>query len=112
MSHLLIVTRPALVPGYQLAGVEAFAARDAAEAQQLIAKWLDAGEAGLLAVDEAFLANFDSAFLQRLAAAEQLPHMALPGEQLAGAELSGRSRIARILRRAIGFHITFQGEQS
>lgn len=111
MSHLLVVTRPALVPGYQLAGVEAFAARDSAEAQQLITKWLDAGETGLLAVDEAFLADFDQAFLQRLAAAEQLPHMVLPGERPAGAELTGRSRIASMLRQAIGFHITFQGEQ-
>ena len=58
-----------------------------------------------------FLADFDPVFLQRLAAAEQLPYMTLLGERLAGAELSGRSRIARILRRAIGFHITFQGEQ-
>ncbi len=112
MSHLLVVTRPALVPGYQLAGVEAFAARDTAEAQQLVTKWLDTGEAGLLAVDEGFLADFAPAFLRRLTAAEHLPHMALPGEKLAGAEFSGRSRIARMLRRAIGFHITFQGEQS
>lgn len=112
MSRLLIVTRPSLVPGFQLAGVEAFAASNATEAQQLIAKWLDAGEVGLLAVDEAFLASFDPGFLQRLSAAGQLPHIALPDDRSTGAELSGRSRIARILRRAIGFHITFQGEQS
>lgn len=111
MSHLLIVTRPALVPGFQLAGVEAFAARDVEEAQQLITKWLDIGETGLLAIDEDFLAAFDSAFLQRLSAAEQLPYMTIPGDRPAGKELSGRSRIARMLRRAIGFHITFQGEQ-
>ncbi|MCB9419507.1 MAG: hypothetical protein H6667_06875 [Ardenticatenaceae bacterium] len=111
MSHLLVVTRPALVSGYRLAGVEAFAAKSAAEAQQLIAKWLDTDETGLLAVDEAFWADFDSAFLQRLAAAEHLPHMVLPGERPDGTELTGRSRIASMLRQAIGFHITFQGEQ-
>jgi vacuolar-type H+-ATPase subunit F/Vma7 len=111
MSHLLVVTRPDLVCGFHLAGVEAVAAADATAAQEFIAKWLDAGEVGLLAIDETLLADFDPAFSQRLAAAEQLPHLALPSGDLSETSSPGPSRIAAWLRRAIGFHITFHGEQ-
>lgn len=115
MSRLLVVTQPALVAGFHLAGVEAFAADDAEEAQQLIAKWLDNGETGLLAIDEELLADFDSTFQQRLAAADQLPHLPLPSGRSRSAEesiLSGRRHIAEMLRKAVGFHITFTGEQT
>ena len=111
MSRLWVVTRPELVCGFHLAGVDAVTAQDAAAAQELIGKWLDDGEAGLLAIDETLLAAFDSPFRQRLAAAEQLPHLALPSGDLSETPLSGPGRIAAWLRQAVGFHITFHGEQ-
>jgi V/A-type H+-transporting ATPase subunit F len=111
MSRLLVVTRPELASGFHLAGVEAFAAANADAARQLIDKWLESGETGLLAVDEDLLSDFDAAFRQRLAAAEQLPHLALPGGRLSETSLSGRRRIAAMLRHAVGVHITFHGEQ-
>ena len=65
MSRLLVVTQPELASGFHLAGVDAFAAANAEEARQLIAKWLDSGESGLLGVDEKLLAGFDAAFRRR-----------------------------------------------
>jgi vacuolar-type H+-ATPase subunit F/Vma7 len=110
VSRLLVVTRPAIVAGYQLAGVEAFAAADAGEAEQLIGAWLDAGETGLLAVDEELLAACSPAFRRRLDAAGALPCLAIPSGEPLGPERFGRQRIAELIRRAIGFHITFHGE--
>ena len=110
MSRLLIVTQPSLVTGFHLAGVDAFAAASASEAQTLINGWLEAGEAGLLAIDETLLAGFDDAFRQRLTASEQLHHLALPDGNPADITASGRHRIAALLRQALGFHITFRGE--
>jgi vacuolar-type H+-ATPase subunit F/Vma7 len=110
MSRLLIVTKPGLVTGFQLAGVDAFVAQTSNEAQKLIDTWLDAGEAGLLAIDEQLLAGFDDAFRQRLTAAEQLPHLALPGGNPGDIKAAGRRHIAALLRQALGFHITFRGE--
>ncbi len=112
MSRLLIVTCPELVSGFHLAGVEAYAAGDAAVAQRLIGGWLDKGETGLLAIDETLANEFDHAFQRRLAAADHLPHLLLPGGQAAGTERAGQRRIAALLRRAIGFQITFHGEQA
>jgi vacuolar-type H+-ATPase subunit F/Vma7 len=111
MSQLFVVTRPSLVPGFQLAGVDAHGVEDVESAQELIEKWITAGEVGLLAIDDGLLAHLDPAFLKRLAAAEHLPYLAIPGGGALGPEVLQRHRIAALIRRAIGFHITFQGEE-
>jgi vacuolar-type H+-ATPase subunit F/Vma7 len=110
MSRLLVLTSPSLVHGFYLAGVEAVGAASAAEAQQVTLTWLDAGETGLLAIDEVLLAGFDPTVRQRLEAATQLPHLALPSGEAAEAEVSARKHIADLIRRAVGFHLTFRGE--
>jgi vacuolar-type H+-ATPase subunit F/Vma7 len=112
MSRLLVVSRPSLVPGFHLAGVEAFAAADAEEAQRLIDAWLEAGETGLLVIDDGLLTEVDLAFWRRLEAADHLPHIVIPGGEPLGPGMSRRTQIAELIRRAIGFHVTFGGEQS
>lgn len=112
MSRLLILTRPNLVAGFHLAGVDAFAAEDAESAQELISGWLEDGEEGLLAIDEGLLAHMEPGFIKRLGAAPHLPYLAIPGTGKIGAEVSRRHRIADMIRRAIGFHITFKGEEA
>jgi len=112
MSRLFVVARPSLVTGFQLAGVEAFSAEDADTAEDLIAGWLDAGETGLIAIDDELLASFTPAFRRRLEASDRLPHLAIPSGEPRGPEGARRRRIADLIRRAIGFHITFRGEQA
>ena len=111
MSQLFVLTRPSLVTGFQLAGIDAYCAEDVETAQELINKWLSPGEVGLLAIDDGLLAHMDTAFLKRLDASENLPYLAIPGGQPLGPEASQRYRIAAMIRRAIGFHITFKGEE-
>lgn len=109
MSRLLVVTRPSLVTGFLLAGVEAYAAEDVETAQEMIATWLNAGEVGLLAVDDGLLEQMDPAFVRRLEASEVLPYLAIPGGKPLGSQASRRYRMVEMIRRAIGFHITFRG---
>jgi V/A-type H+/Na+-transporting ATPase subunit F len=111
MSQLLVITRPAFVSGFRLAGVEAFGAVDVESAEELIAKWLAAGETGLVAIDEGILERMDPALLKKLRAAQQLLYLAIPGGEPLGPEASRRVRIATMIRRTIGFHITFRGEE-
>ena len=112
MSRLLIITRPSLVAGFQLAGVDAYGAPDVETAQELIEAWLEAGEVGLMAIDDGLLVNIDPSFVKRMELAEQLPYIAIPGGQPLGPEASRRQRIAEMIRRAVGFHITFKGEEN
>jgi V/A-type H+-transporting ATPase subunit F len=112
MSRLLVITRPNLVDGFRLAGVEAYAAEDVETAQELIESWIEAGETGLLAIDDGFLERIDPVVMKRLEATGQLDYLAIPGGEPLGPEASRRHRLAQQIRRAIGFHITFKGEES
>jgi V/A-type H+-transporting ATPase subunit F len=112
VSRLLVITRPNLVDGFRLAGVEAYAAEDVETAQELIESWVEAGESGLLAIDDGFLEHIDPIVMKRLEATEQLDYLAIPGGEPLGPEASRRQRLAQQIRRAIGFHITFKGEES
>jgi vacuolar-type H+-ATPase subunit F/Vma7 len=112
MSRLLVITRPALVKGFQLSGVEAYGAEDVESAQELINTWMQSDEINLLAIDDGLYEKMDSGFLNRLEAAENLPFLTIPGGQPLGMEASRKFRIAQMIRRAIGFHITFKGEKA
>lgn len=111
MSQLFVVTRPGLVPGFQLAGVDAHGAEDVETAQDLISTWLDTGEVGLLAIDDGLLDHMEANFIKRLSASEHLLYLAIPGGKPLGPEASQRHRITALIRKAIGFHITFKGEE-
>lgn len=110
MSQLLVITRPTLVSGFHLAGVEAYGAEDVETAQRLISDWLELGKADLLAIDDGLLAYMDEAFLKRLDASDTLLYLAIPGGQPLGPETSQKYRISAMIRKAIGFHITFKSE--
>jgi vacuolar-type H+-ATPase subunit F/Vma7 len=112
MSRLMVITRPTLVSGFQLAGVNAVGAEDVETAQDLISSWLAAGEVGLLAIDDGLLERMDADFIRRLGSIEGLPYLAIPGGASLGPEASRRERIGEMIRRAIGFHITFKGEET
>jgi V/A-type H+-transporting ATPase subunit F len=112
MSRLIILTRPDLVTGFRLAGVDAFTADSVESAQELVQNWIVKGEEGLLAIDEGLLERMDAVFVKQLEAAEKLPYIAFPGGEPLGPEASRRYQIAEMIRRAIGFHITFKGEEA
>jgi vacuolar-type H+-ATPase subunit F/Vma7 len=112
MSHLLVITRPNLVEGFRLAGVEAFPAEDVETAEELIENFVQKGESGLLAIDDGFLDQINPQVMKHLEAAEQLSYLAIPGGEPLGPESSRRQRLAQQIRRAIGFHITFKGEEN
>jgi len=110
MSRLLIITRPNLVPGFELARVDAFGVEDVESAEELIEDLLKSGESGLLAIDDGILAHIDPALIKRLDSAEQLPYLPIPGGQPLGPEATRKYRLAEMIRRAIGFHVTFKEE--
>jgi vacuolar-type H+-ATPase subunit F/Vma7 len=110
MSRLLVVTRPELVSGFHLAGVNAYGPADIESAQEMIAFWLQSGESGLLAIDDGWLSMLDVAMVKELEESPNLLYIAIPGGPALGLEASRQYRIAEMIRRAIGFHITFKDE--
>lgn len=111
MSRLLVLTRKTLLPGFQLAGVDAYGIEDIETAEELMEKWLKVEEVGLLAIDEGLLEHLDPSLIKLLEQSEKLHYLIIPGGGPLGKDISRRYRISEILRQAIGTHITFKGEE-
>jgi vacuolar-type H+-ATPase subunit F/Vma7 len=112
LNRLQVITRPELLDGFRLAGVEAWAAEDVRCAMQRIQTCLESGEDCLLAVDEAFLQKMDPAFTHRLENDEHVLLIAIPSGDVLTEAVYQRNRIAELTRRAIGFHSIFKTERT
>lgn len=110
MGRLIVVTTPDIALGFQLAGVETFAVETPKDAQALLQQLLATDEDSLIAVCQELLADVPPRLQQRIAASYRPVVMPIPG----GAPTvtgEGRQRyIAELIRRAVGFHITFGAE--
>jgi len=111
MSRLLVLTRNTLLAGFQLAGVDAYGIDEIETAEELMEKWLKAEELGLLAIDEGLLEHLDPSLIKHLETSEKLHYLIIPGGGPLGQDISRRHRISEMIRRAIGSHITFKGEE-
>lgn len=111
MGRLLLITQPQLQPGYQLAGVQAYAAADAAEAAGLIEQFLASDEEGLLAIDVQLLENLAAELRLRMNEAARLPYIALPSGEPAATAVSAQHLVSEMIRRTVGFQLTFSGEE-
>jgi vacuolar-type H+-ATPase subunit F/Vma7 len=111
MSRMLVITRPEFVVGFQLSGVNAYGADTVETAQELIENWLETGESGLLAIDDGIMEYLEAGVLERLEKSSRLFYIAIPGGKPLGPQVTHRHRIAAMIRQAIGFHITFKGEE-
>jgi vacuolar-type H+-ATPase subunit F/Vma7 len=112
MSRLLVITRPTLVSGFRLAGVDAYGVENIEDAENLIDNWLKADEVGLLAIDDGLMEVMALSVKKRLEEYEKLPYITIPGGGSLGTGFSRRHHITEMIRRAIGFHITFKGEDT
>lgn len=110
MSRFFVLIRPALVPGFHLAGVEAFGAPDGESAARLLREWLDEGETGLIAVDDGLLESVGAALRRRLRASDRLLIIPIPGGKPFESAGERRERLTRLVHQAIGTQITFGGE--
>ncbi len=70
------------------------------------------GASGLVAVDERLLARLDRAVWRQLETYRRLHLLALPSGEPSPPGITARARIADLIRQAIGYHITFAGEEA
>jgi vacuolar-type H+-ATPase subunit F/Vma7 len=111
MARLVVVTSPALAAGFRLAGATTEVARSTEEATRIVRELVEGGEGGIIAIDEAFLGGMDAGTRERLEDLTDPVVVSLPaGLAEPGAERR-RARLAVSLRRAVGFRISFPGEE-
>jgi vacuolar-type H+-ATPase subunit F/Vma7 len=112
MSRVLVLVHPNLVTGFHLAGVEAYGAEDVESAQQMIEKWLQSGESALVAIEEELLLRMDPELVKHLDGSDTLLYVAIPGGASPEYPQTRRARISRLIQRAIGVHIAFDGDNA
>ncbi|MFQ6058309.1 MAG: V-type ATP synthase subunit F [Anaerolineae bacterium] len=110
MAKLMVITDPTLAPGFRLAGVEVFAASTAGEAKEILLSLIDEGEAGVIAVHAGYLAGLDEATRRRVEEGYRPVVIGIPTGRLVAPEERRSRHIAELIRRAIGFRITFREE--
>jgi len=112
MSRLFVLTRPQLARGFQLAGADSYGAEDIESAESYVSNLLENGESGLLAIDDGLLARMDVTLLKRLEQAEDLYYIVIPGGEPLGEAYSREVRIAELIRRTVGVHISLKSLES
>jgi vacuolar-type H+-ATPase subunit F/Vma7 len=108
---LTIITNPTLAPGFALAGVQVIAAESDAVARRALARLLDEGEAGIIALDAPYLASLDYATARRIDELVKPVVVALPVGANVLPEQRRSRQIAELIRRAIGIRMTFRDNE-
>ena len=106
----MVITTPDLALGFQLAGVETFSVEGVEEAERVLHDLLEAGEASLIVVRQDLLGAMPLRLQRQIEASYRPIVMAIPGGTPTTLGDEHRRYIAELIRRAIGFHITFGAE--
>jgi vacuolar-type H+-ATPase subunit F/Vma7 len=108
MGRLMVITTPDLAPGFQLAGVEAFAVENVNQAEAILEELLTGDEASLIVVRQGLLEAMGTRLQHQVRRSYRPAVIAIPGS-IPTITASGRRQryISELIRRAIGFRITF-----
>lgn len=108
-SRLVVVVPAEVEPGFRLAGATTLAAEGPDEAAATVDELLVQRERGIIAVYEPWLRRFPAGQRERLEQLVAPVVVGLPSGLEADAAALRRTRLAGMLRRAVGYHITFGG---
>lgn len=106
----MVITTPNLAPGFQLAGVETFAVDSVEQGEKILRQLLSGNEASLIVVWRGLLQAMSPALRRQIESSYHPVVMDIPGSMPTPAHGERRRQISELIRRAIGFQITFGGE--
>lgn len=111
MSRFVVIAQSSIADGFRLASVETFGVEDVESAEELIAGFIREDERMLVAIEDGLLMELDPSVINRMEGSEKLLYIAIPGAVGTGLRLRREQRIAQMIRRAVGYHITFEGNE-
>ena len=111
MGRLMVITTPDLAPGFELAGVETFAVADVNQAETVLRQLLNGDEASLIVVRQGLLEAMDAGLQRQIRYSYRPVVIAIPGSVPTSPSGRRQHYISELIRRAIGFRITFGPRQ-
>lgn len=112
MARLVVIADPDNALGFQLAGVEVARADDLDAAREQLVSLLDDATVGLIALSVALSERLDDELQRRIEQSLSPVVVLLPTGGPASGIATRREYLATLIRRAIGFHITFAEDAS
>ena len=111
-ARLVVISPSELADGFRLTGAAVSRAESPDEAERVISGLLADGERGVIAVYAPLFEGLEDDVQRRLRASVSPVVVELPTGLGSEPEAARRSRLARRLERAIGYHISFGEEGS
>jgi vacuolar-type H+-ATPase subunit F/Vma7 len=108
----MVITTPDLAPGFQLAGVETFAVESVEKAEEILRKLLAGDEASLIVIRRGLWQAMPPRLRRQIERSYRPVVMDIPGSAPTLSGETRRRQIAELIRRAIGFQITFGTEEA
>ena len=108
MAKIAVITQPGPAAGFALAGVDSYAAATTAEARKVLLQLMEDLEVGIVAIDAAHLNALDQGTRRRVSESLMPVVVALPSGLPTAAGERPSEQIAEMIRRAIGFRISFK----
>lgn len=110
MAKLTVITRSSLSAGFRLAGVEVIEADDAESAHGALARLLDEGKAGMIAMDAPYFSALDYETTRRIERMVKPVIVSMPAGPGLFPQQRRSRQIAELIRRAIGIRMAFREE--
>lgn len=108
MYRLVVVTDNETADGFRLSGTDVLVVESVDDARQVVGELMDDSEVGIIALDARFEAGIDARLQRRIDSVYRPVVVMLPlGERL-DAEVGANERLARMIRRAVGFDVTLK----
>ncbi|MDJ0768326.1 MAG: V-type ATP synthase subunit F [Ilumatobacter sp.] len=107
-ARLRVVAPPELAAGFGLGGATVHAVESASRAAETVDALIAEGERGVIAVYGPWLDDFDRTRRDQLEESVAPVVVAVPSGLVAEAGAARRARLAGLLQRAVGYHITFE----
>ena len=105
MNKIMVITYSDIAVGFKLAGVDVMTPKDDEEISDLFEDCLNNNEYGLVAVEEAFLANLNEWTRKKLDKAGKPIIVPISTPQKWAGREAADTYLARLVRKAIGYQI-------
>ena len=110
MPQLIVIIPPDLAPGFALTGARTYVAADLAEAERLLRLRMDEDVDGVIALHAPYFHHLSPKLHEQVQTDYHPLVIPLPDGLPGRGEVSRRQQLTEMLRRVIGYSISFRGE--
>lgn len=108
MYKLTVVTDPEVADGFRLSGVDVRVAFSPEEARQIVSELMDDPEIGIIGLDVRLESGIDLRLQRKIDSVYRPVVVTLPLGDRLDTDSGASDRLARMIRRAVGFDVTLK----